>query len=120
MAPSTQYKEYVLEQLQPIGPVRVSRFFGGVGLYREGVQFAMMIGNGLYFVVNDITRPRYEQAGMQAFSYPTKKGQIQVRRYFQLPQEILDDAQQLRLWANEATVIAKRSPANKSKLHEIS
>jgi DNA transformation protein and related proteins len=115
MAPSAQYKEYVLEQLQPIGPVRAGRFFGGVGLYCEGAQFAMMIGNCVYFVVDDATRPRYEQAGMQAFSYLTKNGRIQVRRYFQLPQEILEDAEQLRVWANDATVIAKRSPAKKSK-----
>jgi DNA transformation protein and related proteins len=114
MAPSAQYKEYVLEQLQQIYPVRASRFFGGVGLYREGAQFAMMIGNCLYFVVDDATRPRYEQAGMQAFSYLTKNGRIQVRRYFQLPQEILEDAEQLRVWTNEATVIAKRSPPKKS------
>jgi DNA transformation protein and related proteins len=115
MAPSAQYKEYVLEQLQPIGPVRVSRFFGGVGLYREGVQFAMMIGNCVYFVVDDATRGRYEQAGMQAFSYLTKNGRIQVRRYFQLPQEILEDPEQLRVWGIEATTIAKKSPAKKSK-----
>jgi DNA transformation protein and related proteins len=113
MAPSAQYKEYVLEQLQPIGPVRASRFFGGVGLYREGAQFAMMIGNCLYFVVDDSTRPHYEQAGMQAFSYLTKNGRIQVRRYFQLPEEILTDVEQLRLWANEATVIAKNSQLKK-------
>jgi DNA transformation protein and related proteins len=64
MAPSAQYKEYVLERLQPIGPVRTGRFFGGVGLYRQGSQFAMMIGNCLYFVVDDTTRPRYELVGI--------------------------------------------------------
>jgi DNA transformation protein and related proteins len=119
MAPSAQYKEYVLEQLQSIGPVRASRFFGGVGLYREGVQFAMVIGNCVYFVVDDATRQRYEQVGMQAFSYLTKNGRIQVRRYFQLPQEILEDIEQLRVWAIEATAIAKKSPAKKSKPRRI-
>lgn len=109
MPPSNEFKEYVLEQLEPIVPLKTTRFFGGVGLTYNALQFGMMIGNNLYFVVDDSTRPKYMQAGMEAFSYLTKKGRVQVRRYYELPEEILTDAVQLRIWVLEAINIANQT-----------
>lgn len=108
MSASAEYTEYVLEMLEPIGAVRTGRFFGGVGIFSGSVQFAMVMGNSLYFVVDDSTRPKYEQAGMGPFSYVTKKGRIQVRKYFELPEEILTDPEQLRVWAKESMRIAAK------------
>ena len=98
--------EYVLELLEPIGPVQTGRFFGGVGISNGFAQFAMIMGNSLHFVVDEDTRGKYEQAGMQPFSYTTRKGHILVRRYFELPEDILTDPEQLRVWASEAMFIA--------------
>jgi DNA transformation protein and related proteins len=91
--PSAEYIEYILEHLQPISSLQTSRFFGGLGVSNGFVQFAMMMGNSLYFVVDDGSRKKYEQAGMQAFSYMTKKGCIQVRRYYEVPEEVLTDSE---------------------------
>jgi DNA transformation protein len=113
-APSTEYTEYILELLEPIGPVQTGRFFGGVGISNGFAQFAMIMGNSLYFVVDEDTRKKYEQAGMQPFSYMTKKGRIQVRRYFELPEDILTDPEQLRLWASEAMRVAGKTKPNKA------
>ena len=109
MTPSTEYKEYVLELLEPIGSLRTSHFFGGIGIYYGSVQFAMMMGNSLYFVVDESTRKKFEQAGMQPFSYLTKKGRIQVRKYFELPEDVLTDAEQLRQWAQESIQVANKT-----------
>lgn len=109
MTASSEYTEYVLELLEPIGPVRTGRFFGGVGISKASLQFAMIMGNSLYFAVDDDTRKKYEQAGMQPFSYMTKKGRVQVRKYYELPEEILTDAEQLRLWANESIQVAGKT-----------
>lgn len=59
----------------------------------------MIMGNSLYFAVDEGTRKKYEQAGMRPFSYMTKKGRVQVRKYFELPEDVLTDPEQLRLWA---------------------
>jgi len=109
MTASTEYTEYVLELLEPIGPVRTGRFFGGVGIFKGSLQFAMIMGNSLYFTVDDDTRKKYEQAGMRPFSYMTKKGRVQVRRYFELPEDVLTDPEQLRLWTNEAVRVAGKT-----------
>ncbi|MDD4914998.1 MAG: TfoX/Sxy family protein [Methylococcales bacterium] len=106
MTPSAEYKESVLERLEAIGSLKIGRFFGGIGISNGFVQFAMIMGNSLYFVVDDDTRQKYAQTGMQPFSYQTKKGRVQVRRYFELPEEVLTDPIQLQEWAREAMCIA--------------
>lgn len=114
MTTSSEYAQYVLEFLAPIGPVRTGRFFGGIGISRDSVQFAMIMGNCLYFAVDEDSRKKYEQAGMQPFSYLTRRGRVQVRRYFALPEEVLTDAEQLRLWVHEAILIARRTQPAKA------
>jgi DNA transformation protein len=113
--PSEEYTEYILELLEPIGSVQTGRFFGGVGISNGIAQFAMMMGNSLYFVVDKDTRTKYEQAGMQPFSYETKRGRVQVRRYFELPEDILEDPEQLRTWAHEAMHIAEKTKPKKAR-----
>lgn len=111
MAASDEYTEYVLELLEPIGPVKASRLFGGIGVSRASVQFAMIMDNSLYFVVDDGTRSHYEAAGMRPFSYETQKGRVQVRRYFEVPEEVLSDPDELRVWARASM----RAAAQKKK-----
>lgn len=117
MTASAEYTEYVLELLEPVGPVKTSRFFGGVGISRRSVQFAMIMGNSLYFVVDDNTRKKYEKSDMSSFSYTTKKGRVQVRKYFELPEEVLTDPEQLRLWTEESIQVANKTkkPNNEKK-----
>ena len=109
MTANAEYAEYVLELLGFVGPVWTGRFFGGVGISDGSAQFAMIMGNSLYFTVDEDTREKYEQAGMQPFSYMTKKGRVQVRKYFELPEDVLTDPEQLRLWANEAMSVAGKA-----------
>ena len=117
--PSAEYVDYVLEHLQSIAPLQTSRFFGGVGISNGFVQFAMMMGNCLYFVVDDDSRKKYEQGGMQPFSYLTKKGRIQVNRYFEVPEEVLTDSEHLRQWANESMQVAEKTKKPKRVHHTI-
>ena len=115
MTPSAEYKDYVLEFLEPLFPIRISRFFGGIGLSYDAVQFAMIMGNSLYFAVDEYTRKKYERAGMQPFSYMAKRGRIQVRKYFELPEDVLNDPEQLRLWAHEAIQVAANTKKSKRR-----
>ena len=108
MSASTEFTTYILDRLHVLGPIETRRFFGGVGLLADATQFAMIMGNTVYFVVNDATRTKYEQAGMSCFSYSTKTKLVQVRRYFALPEEILEDQDALRAWAGEAMLAARK------------
>jgi DNA transformation protein and related proteins len=114
VAARNEYTEYVLELLAPIGPRRTRPFFGGTGLYSGTVRFAMVMESTLYFAVDDHSRAKYELQGMAPFSYLTRNGRVQVRRYFALPEDVLDDPQRLRQWAHEAIdVAAKTKPTQR-------
>jgi DNA transformation protein len=108
MSASTEFTAYILDRLQVLGSIETRRFFGGVGLLADATQFAMIMGNTVYFVVNDATRAKYEQAGMSCFSYSTKTKLVQVRRYFALPEEVLEDQDVLQSWAGEAMLAARK------------
>lgn len=112
-APSSEYASYVIKQLTPFGLLQVNKFFGGIGISNGFAQFAMIMGENLYFTVDNSTRQNYVNAGMQPFSYQTKKGLVTVRKYFTVPDEVLDDSEQLRLWVNEAMIVAARTKPNK-------
>jgi DNA transformation protein and related proteins len=116
MGASKEYTEYVLEFLESVCLVRSSRFFGGVGVSYDFVQFAMIMDNSLYFVVDEDSRKKYERLGMQPFSYMTKKRQIQVRKYFEIPEEILTDSEQLQVWVNESIQAAIKTKKPKKSL----
>ena len=42
MAVSSDYRDFVLEQLVPLGQVTARRMFGGVGIYANGLFFALI------------------------------------------------------------------------------
>ena len=111
MAGGQDYLEFVLDCMACVGPVRGVRFFGGTGLMMDGVQFAYVSGNNrLYLVVDNETRLGYEAAGMGPFWYTRKSGRREVRRWYELPEDVLQDPEELRRWAGDAIRIAGRTP----------
>ena len=109
MTGSTQeYVDFVIELLEPIQNISSGRFFGGIGLKSGSVQFAMIMGNALFFVVDDSTRPKYEQKGMNCFWYKTKKKKVHVKKYYEVPAELLEDPDSLIAWAKESFQVARR------------
>jgi DNA transformation protein len=102
MSASPEFIEYVRELFIPLGNLSEGKFFGGFAFKSGAKQFAMIMGNTLYFCVNDDTRPSYEAVGMEPFSYSTKKGLVQVRKYYSAPEELFEDHDKLIKWANEA------------------
>lgn len=109
MPVSPDYRAYVLEQLACLGHVAGKSMFGGVGLYLDGVFFALIAGDVLYFKVDDRTRRAYEAAGMSAFNpYPNRS--VTMNCYYEVPVEVLEDEDRLRTWGREALDVARRSP----------
>jgi DNA transformation protein len=106
---SSEFIEFIKEQLAPIGELETTRFFGGIGLTVNGVQFGMLMDNSAYFVVDDRTRLSYQKMGSSCFSYATQKGRVNVSRYFEVPAQALDEPAQLLALAIEAMAIATRT-----------
>ncbi len=109
MSGSTEgFADYIIDCLSSLGTITQGRFFGGVGLKEGSVQFAMIMGNALFFVVDDSNRVKYEKMDMECFWYNTKKGKVNVRKYFEVPAEIIEEQDVLTEWAKESIHIAYR------------
>jgi DNA transformation protein len=117
MAVSAGYRDFVLEQLASAGHVTSRAMFGGVGLYLDGLFFALIDDDILFFKTDDATRGRYEGAGSRPFCpYPGQPEQSMG--YWAVPAEVLEDAEELAAWAREAMGVAlasrRRRPARRA------
>ena len=112
MPVSDSFLAFVLEQLDPLGPITSKRMFGGVGLYAGDLFFALVSGDVLYLKGDDDTRGRREAAGARPFQpfpdRPRGKGKMQ---YYSVPAAILEDGDALIAWAKEAVSIAQAQRA---------
>ncbi len=101
--------ELCVELLQPLGPVRPLRMFGGHGLYVDGLFMALAIENQLYLKTDDVTRERFVAAGCEPFSYATRTGERQVMSYYRPPEEALESPPLMLPWARMAFEAALRA-----------
>jgi DNA transformation protein len=115
VANSADFNAYVLEQLNDISDIQSRPFFGGTGLTRLGVQFAMLMGNTVYFVVDDTTRVLYEAEGSDCFSYNTTKKTVNVRKYYSVPAHILEEPDAVVSWARQSIQIALQAGTKNKK-----
>ena len=113
MAVSDEFRDFVLEQLAPAGRVVPRRMFGGIGLYLDGLFFALIDDDSLYFKTGDASRPRYVKAGSRPFCpFPDRPGHVMA--YWEVPAEVLEDEEELRQWTREALAAALAARGKRS------
>lgn len=114
MSVTPSYRTYVLEQLnRAVPPVRARAMFGGVGLYAGDVFFALISDDALYVRTDDATRAEFESLGMLPFRPFDEHGP--VFSYYQLPEEVLEEPERLRHWAERAIDGARAARRRKPK-----
>ncbi|MGH8321060.1 MAG: TfoX/Sxy family protein [Gammaproteobacteria bacterium] len=100
----TSFLDYVLEQLSSVYSVSQRPMFGGDGLYLGGTFFGIVHKGMLYFRTDGTSRPKYKQAGSRPFN---PRGRTELHRYYEVPAEVMDDAELLAIWASEAARTGK-------------
>lgn len=63
MGISDEFVDHVVEQFSGWGEVSVRRMFGGAGLYRDGIMFAVVAEDVAYLKVDDSNRDDFLRAG---------------------------------------------------------
>src|SRR5262249_10392908 len=112
MAVSESYRIFVLEQLERVTSVTAKAMFGGVGIYAQGLFFALIAEDRLYFKVDDATRPDFEQMGMEPFR---PFGDESAMGYYEVPADVMEDSVQLATWVNRAIDVAAKARRSKTK-----
>lgn len=109
-----RFRDEVVRCLNQVAPVTARAMFGGYGLYSEGVMFALIAYNTLYFKVDDSNRQDFIEAEMAPFTYDGKGKPIQMS-YYQLPETVFNDVTQLVDWVEKAHTAARRAKQVKRK-----
>jgi DNA transformation protein and related proteins len=113
LAVSDDFRDYVLEQLAVAGKASARRMFGGVGLYLDGLFFALIADDTLYFKTDDTNKLRFVQAGSRQFC-PFPDRPTHVMAYWEVPAEVLEDPEELRNWTREALSAALAARTKRS------
>jgi DNA transformation protein and related proteins len=104
--------QFISDLFAPFGPVVVRRMFGGAGIYREGLMFALVFDGAIFLRVDEASMPDFEREGSRPFGYTRAKSPGKIGRaslsYWRLPERLYDEPDELAVWAERALQIARR------------
>ena len=93
------FSAYMIARLGSLDGLAARKMFGGIGLYSAGRFFGIIYQDRLYFKVDDDTRVKYEEAGMEPFRMEKKPP---MKSYYEVPPEVVEDSERLLEWAAES------------------
>jgi len=115
MVASDGFAEFLRDQLAPLGSITLRRMFGKTGVFCDGFMLGMVRDNTLYFRVDDDNRVTFKEAeSFPPLNYE-KKGCTIDLSFWQAPERLFDEPDELVTWARTALaaarrVVAKREP----------
>lgn len=115
---SSSTSEFLKDALHPLGHITVRRMFGGAGVYCDAIIFALVIEDVVYLKADAASIPAFEAEGMGPFTYDTKLGQRGIMSYWQVPDRLFDEPDELIDWARRAvsaSLAAKRKTKPRPK-----
>jgi DNA transformation protein len=92
------------------GHIALRRFFGGEGIYVDGVLIGAVFRDRIYLKTDYDTRKAYLHEGCEPFSFSKRGRGVVETRWFALPDRLYDDPEELAHWARAALNVAARTP----------
>ena len=112
MARNSEFVEFVLELLAPLGAVRARAMFGGVGIYQGDSFFAIVVDDKLYFKTDHVTRGEFTVRGLSPFTYTARSKSISMQ-YYEAPPEVFEEPETMRHLAGQAVSAVIRAKRGK-------
>ena len=113
MATSKDYLEYILDVLSLCDNITAKRLFGGYGLYQNGIIFAIIVENELYFKVDESNINLYQNLNSEPLTFHAKRKAITMS-YWKVPDEIIEN-KELLVTHLELAVLASAKTRNTKK-----
>ena len=115
MVASETYADFLREQLAPLGRLSLRRMFGKTGVFCDGVMFAMVTDNTLYFRVDDHNRETFAEASSSPPLNYAKGGEMIDLSFWRVPERLFDEPEELVTWARAALGAAHRVAAKRER-----
>lgn len=106
---------WVEEALTPIGSVSRRAMMGGATLYLDGIIFAIIDDNLIWFKADATSDAMWDSAGCPRFSFTMGEGRVGSMNYRRAPDDVYDDADAMREWAMHGVAAGQRAPARKPR-----
>ena len=103
------FKEFVLDQLSALPDVRAKAMFGAHGLYCDEKFFGILGDGRLFFKTDAQSAADYTAHGMGPFTYEMK-GKVVAMSFHEVPPDVLEQPQELVVWARKAITVAAVKP----------
>lgn len=110
MAASPEFIEFANELFAPLGGLTIRRMFGGAGIYSRGIMFGLIVDDTIYLKADGESMKAFQERGCGPFVYDGKGKPIQMS-YWQMPAELVDDAEEALAWARTALDVARAGKA---------
>ena len=108
-------EDLVAELMTPLGGVTIRRMFGGRGVFKDGLMFALVSSRGVFYLKADAeTAPAFAAEGCERFA-PEMKGRTAAMPYWRAPERLFDEPDEFAEWARAAYAAARRTEAAKAK-----
>jgi DNA transformation protein len=115
MAVSKEFQDFIEEILAPMGGISIKRMFGGAGVFLDGMMFALIDDDQLYFKADAGNAPQFDEAGLDYFTYQAKGKEPMKMGYRATPETALDDQEEMLIWARRGFEAALRAVKSKPK-----
>jgi len=115
MVASDGFAEFLREQLAPLGRVTMRRMFGKTGVFCDGLMFGMVTDDTLYLRVDDHNRAAFKEAESSPPLNYEKQGRTIDLSFWQAPERLLDEPDELVTWAGIALEAARRVAAKRAR-----
>jgi DNA transformation protein len=106
-------RDFLIDLFSDFGPVTIRRMFSGFGISADGTNFALALRGGLFLRADEQSIPLFEAEGSKPFQYQTRAKTVTVGSYWQLPERLYDDPEELTGWARAALAAAHRAALRK-------
>jgi DNA transformation protein len=108
------FKEFVLDQLSALPDVRAKAMFGAHGIYSGEHFFGILDEGRLFFKTDAASQADYTARGMGPFTYESR-GKVMTMSYHEVPPDVLEQPQELTIWARRAIQAAAAKPKKLKK-----
>ncbi len=104
----TNFLEYIVyDVLLGIDDISYRPMFSSYGIYKDGIIFAIVSNNNIYFKVDETNQAKYEKHHSQPFVYYRKNKKVSLS-YWELPLSVLENKEEIKHWVEESCLISKK------------
>jgi DNA transformation protein len=109
MAANAGLADWVAEACAPLGLIGRKRLFGGAAVYCDGVAFAILADDAVWFKADAASDAAWDAIGAERFAVTRESGRVQTINYRRAPDDGYGDADAMRGWAGLAIAAGRRA-----------